>query len=340
MGGKPHRPPREDGRRYERERALAALATRQHGVIARYQLLAAGLTPREVERRLEAGRLHRLHRGVYAVGHECLSRQGRWLAAVLAHGDRALLSHASAAALWRLLRPREALVDVTAHTGRAGRPGIRLHRGRVHPQDRESRTRIPVTSVGRTLLDLAGERDGDSLARVFEEADRLGLLRIGEVRRVCGEARGHHGAGKLRRLVEQARRPTTTRSPLEDRFVHLCEEQRLPRPSLNCTLLGFEVDALWPRDRVVVELDGFAFHRHHAAFQRDRLRDARLQAAGYRVVRLTSLRIEGEAATVAEEIRALFSPAPRAGQASGSTGSAPAGGSAGSAPASGSAGSA
>jgi very-short-patch-repair endonuclease len=286
------------------DRKLAALAKRQHGVVSRSQLIRLGLGRGAIDSRLRSGRLHAIHRGVYAVGHVSLSKRGIWLAAVLSGGEGAVLSHASAAALWRLIDPTGP-IDVTSAHGRPGRKGIRLHRGVVHPEERTARHGIPVTSVARTLLDVAELGPEGTLRRAFEEADRLGLLRWGTLELVCRRGEGRHGLAAIRHLMAEARdRPT--RSALEDMFVALCRKHRLPTPAVNAPLLGFEVDALWPRQRLVAELDGFAFHRHRAAFERDRTRDATLQAAGYRVVRFTYRRLEQEPAAVAAQLRALL----------------------------------
>lgn len=287
----------------ERERELAALAMRQHGIVSRRQLVDAGLGARTIQRRVEAGRLRRLHRGVYAYGGGPSTRPGTWLAAVLAHGDDALLSHSSAAELWGLRRPKAGPVDVTSHEGHRGRAEIRLHQGGVHRAERKVKDRIPITSVARTLLDLAEEVDFRELERAWEEADRLGLLQLGEIELACERAYGRHALKPIRRLLADARAATFTRSPLEDRFAAFCRELGLPAPATNALVLGHEVDAYWPAHRLIIELDGFAYHAHRAAFERDRARDAALQAGGYHVVRLTHRRLEEEASTVAAELR-------------------------------------
>jgi Transcriptional regulator, AbiEi antitoxin/Protein of unknown function (DUF559) len=283
------------------------LATRQYGVVSRRQLLALGLGPGAIDSRLRSGRLHRLHRGVYAVGHSRLSKRGIWLAAVLAYGEGALLSHESAAALWGLIDPPLVPVDVTATHGRPGRKGIRLHRANVHPRERSARHGIPVTSVAQALLDMAALAPERRLSRAYEEADRLNLLRPGALEQVCRHGVGRRGLGAIQRLIVDAEeRGGATRSSLEDMFVALCRKWGLPVPAVNAPLLGFEIDALWVQQRLVAELDGFAYHRHRAAFERDRARDATLQAAGYRVVRFTYRRLEREPGAVARELRALL----------------------------------
>jgi very-short-patch-repair endonuclease len=290
------------------DRALADLATRQHGVISRRQLIDLGLQRGAIAHRVKQGRLHPIHRGVYSLGHRRLTQRGHWIAAVLACGEEALLSHRSAAALWGLQRPRSSPVEVTSRHGGRGKQGIALHEGRVHPEERTTRDGIPVTSVARTLFDLAEVVDYQRLERAWEEADRLNLLETRAVERVCKRGQGRHALQPIQRLLTAAQATTVTRSPLEDRFASLCRKHHLPPPAVNTVVLGFEVDALWPRERLAVELDSFAFHRHRAAFERDRARDAALQAAGYRVIRLTHRRLEQDSASVAGELRRLLRP--------------------------------
>jgi very-short-patch-repair endonuclease len=286
-----------------------ALAERQHGVVAQRQLIVLGLSRRVIERRLESWRLRLVHREVYAVGHSGLSPQGRWLAAVLAYGEGVLLSHRGAAALWGLAKPWAPAVDVTAPAGRQGfrrREKIWIHRGRLYPEDRAVRGGIPVTTVARTLFDLAEFVSFKRLESAWEEADRLNLLQLSAVEGVCERGHGRRALKPIRRLLTDARATVTTRSPLEDSFAVLCSAHDLPVPAFNATVLGFEVDALWLVQRLIVELDGFAYHRHRAAFERDRARDTALQVAGYRVIRLTHRRLQAEPSRIAEELRALL----------------------------------
>jgi very-short-patch-repair endonuclease len=288
---------------------LSRLAARQHGVVARRQLLELGFGEEAIKLRLDVGRLNSLHVEVYAVGHTRLSRYGHWLAAVLAYGDAALLSHRAAAALWGLSGSRFKAVDVTAPAGRQGvarRSGIWIHRGRLHPEDRSERAGIPVTSVARTLFDYAEVVDFQRLESAWEEADRLKLLRLGEVELVCERGYGRRALKPIRRLLVGARAVTQTRSPLEDRFQRFCRFYDLPPHSTNVTVLGKEVDVLWPAAKLIVELDSWEFHSHRAAFQRDRARDTRLLVAGYRTARVTHERLDLEAASLVTEIRELL----------------------------------
>lgn len=284
---------------------LSARAASQHGVITRDQLLEAGLGTRTVERRVERKQIHRLHRGVYSFGDPRLSLRGNWLAAVLACGEDALLSHRSAAALWGLIHPGRHSIEVTSAAGR-GRPGLVVHEGGIHQVDRCSVDRIPTTSLARTLFDLAEVVDEKRFERAAEEADRLHLLNMHELEEVCARSPGRRALARIRRLIEEARAPVATRTPLEDRVIALCREYDLPMPVTNVDVLEHEVDALWPRERLIVEADSVAFHSHRAAFERDRERDAARQVEGYRVIRLTHRRLEREPQKVADELRRLL----------------------------------
>jgi len=222
-----------------------------------------------------------------------------------------LLSHRSAAALWGLSRQRSRVIDVTATVGRQGidrRTGIFVHRGRLHPEDRAVRGGIPITTVARTLFDLAEFVDLKRLESAWEEADRLNLLELKAVEHVCERGYGRRALKPIRYLLAEARAPEITRSPLEDVFAAFCRKHRLPAPSFNTTVLGYEVDALWPAQRLAAELDSWEFHHHRAAFERDRARDTALQAAGYRTIRITDRRIANDPATLLNQLRALLRP--------------------------------
>jgi very-short-patch-repair endonuclease len=295
---------------------VRSLAERQYGVVARDQLFALGLESAAIEWRLSRGRLHAVHRGVYSVGRRGLSGRGHWLAAVLAVGPGAVLSHRTAAALWELGVTPARRVDVTVHSrSRRNRPGIAVHLTReLLDRDRTRRAGIPVTSVARTLLDLAEVIPKRRLERAVEEAERLRLFDLRAIDDVCERGTGRRGLGALRAAVE-AQRPSApfTRSELERILIDLCRENDLPRPLVNHWVCGFEVDAVWPEQRLVVEVDGYEFHRTRAAFERDRARDAALQVAGFRVLRFTRRGLERERDAVAPTLRGLLrmQPQPR-----------------------------
>ncbi len=300
--------------RAERERELSALADRQHGVITRRQLLDTGLGRRAIGRRVEAGRLHCLHRCVYAFGTRRLDSRGEWMAAVLACGEKAVLSHRSAAALWGLLARSPGPVDVSATSGRRRR-GIAVHEGGIVDCDRTVVARIPVTTVARTLFDLAEVEDEKRLEGAFEEATRLRFLELAALEAVCARGIGRRALRPIRRLIETARLPDDTRSPLEDRVLELCREYGLPLPVTGATVLDREVDAFWPGEKLMVEADSWTFHSHREAFERDRARDAAMQADGYRVIRLTHRRLEQEPAVVARQLRRLLASTAEDGRA-------------------------
>lgn len=257
-----------------------------------------------------------MHYGVYAVGHRLVPIRGRWLAAVLTFEAGAVLSHRSAGALWGLMRTGRGPIEITFRRTRQ-RPGILIHRGRVHSHDRTAVDRIPATTVARTLFDLAEVVDEERLGKAAEEADRLHLLQIAELEAVCARCPGRRALAPIRRLIEEVRVPETTRSRLEDRILTLCREHDLPMPATNVDVLGHEADAFWPRERLIVEADSVAFHSHRAAFERDRERDAARQVEGYRVIRLTHRRLEREPTKVADELRRLLDSGRRDGRAGG-----------------------
>lgn len=308
-----YRPPAETRARTsrDRERMLAVLADRQHGVVARPQLLALGFGRGAIAHRVDRRRLYRIHRGVYAPGRPVSTPRGRWLAAVFACGGDAVLSHGSAAALWGLKRAVEAHPHVlVTHMRAPGPAGVIVHRTRSLPgSQRTARDRIPITTVARTLLDLAAIVNAATLRRTFEEADRLRLLDLKALIELRGVATGRRGIGNLDALLSELHEPEIDRSELERRFAELCDREDLPRPARNVIAAGFEVDALWPAERLVVELDGFSNHRSRAAFERDRERDAALMLAGFRVLRVTYRRLEREPNAVAEAIRSLLADA-------------------------------
>jgi very-short-patch-repair endonuclease len=288
---------------------LADLATRQHGVVARRQLRALGFGDQAIKTRLSYGSLHVLHGEVYALGHARLGPRGRWWAAVLAYEEGTVLSHHTAAVLWGVHRPRRGPIHVTAPGGRQGverRKGIWVHRCKIVPEDVTRRDGLPVTTVGRTLFDLAEAAPFDSLKKAADEAERLSLLRLRELEQVCERGRGRRALRPVRRLIEELLPPDEGRSPLEIRFAAFIREHRLPPTVQNVHMLGHEVDALWPAAKLVVELDSWEYHGHRTAFESDRARDLKLMIAGYRTIRVTHRRLDREAGQLAAEIRQLL----------------------------------
>ncbi|HEV2815002.1 MAG TPA: type IV toxin-antitoxin system AbiEi family antitoxin domain-containing protein [Solirubrobacteraceae bacterium] len=289
------------------EHGVAALAHRQHGVVSAAQLRALGLGRGAIGRRVATGRLHRLHRGVYAVGHARVAPRGRLWAAVLACGgaDRAVLSHRSAASVWDLVgQPRVA--DVTTLAQSRSMPGICVHRGsveRVVQQDG-----LPVTTVARTLLGLATVVSEHRLRRICHRAELLRILDVQGIRALLSEERGGRGTARLRRAIDElaVQDLAVTRSELEERFLALVAAAGLPAPQVNAGVAGFEVDFVWPAARLVVETDGAAAHLTPTAFRRDRERDAALVVAGYRVLRFTWEHVTREPERVAGALRELL----------------------------------
>ena len=270
------------------DRAVAELARRQWGVVAYRQLVGMGFSRREIHYRAAIGRLHRLHRGVYAVGHRVLARRGRWMAAVLACGPDAVLSHRDAAALMELRRDNRWEIDVTAARSRHAHDGITLHRPRrLDPEDVTAIDGIPVTTLARTLLDLAAILRVEQLERVVEQAELCGRFDLRAVDRQLQRHPRRAGRRNLMSVIADMRPYIPmTRSELEREFVKTCRGHGLPEPAMNLWLEGHEVDALFRDERIVVELDGADYHATTAARKRDPIRDARLQAAGYRIVRV------------------------------------------------------
>jgi hypothetical protein len=286
---------------------VVEMAERQHGIVAHCQLVELGLRSSSIHDWVVAGRLHRVHTGVYAVGYRRVSLKGAWMAAVLACGPTALLSHRSAATLWGIAPPSTYPTDVTTARRCQGQEGIALHRSRrIHAEDRAVPDGIPVTSVARTLLDLAEVVRPRRLQRALEEAERRGLFDLAAVERLIARSRGRHSLRALNAALRDYRPPAFTRSELERRFVALCERAGLPRPAANLFVAGEEVDMSWPDRRLIVELDSREYHRSRAAFERDRARDASLQLAGYRVLRVTDRRLAGEPGEVVAAVRSLL----------------------------------
>lgn len=291
---------------------IARIAARQHGVVHFDQLLDAGLGIGAINFRVRAGRLHRLHRRVFAVGHRRVSREGRWLAAVFALGDGAVLSHVSAAALWGLRPSSSERTHVTVPTaaGRPNRVGIVVHRSRtLAPADLDRHDAIPVTSVARTLLDLAGMLAPGPLERAVEQSLILRLFDLIAVESVIEAAPTRPGAARLARIVATIHdEPPLTRSDLEALMRDLCTTHDLPIPEVNVLVEAVEVDCLWRAQRLVVETDGHDTHGTRMAFENDRAKDARLTMLGYRVVRFTHRQLTRDPQTVAATLRALLAP--------------------------------
>jgi very-short-patch-repair endonuclease len=291
---------------------LAQLAGRQHGVVSRAQLAALGISGNAVARRVESGRLLRVHRGVFGVGHRPRTPESRWMAAVLACGPGAVLSHLDAAALWGIYKGEGARVHVTSlrEEGEAAR-GIVTHRvRRLDPADLAKRHGIPVTTVGRTLVDLTDLLARDRILRAIRETEYLRLLDLDSLNAAVQRAHGRRRLCVLKEALAHHRPQQIVRSELEHRFLELVREAGLPEPETNVRIRArgrrFELDCLWREQGVVVELDGRATHARTAAFEADRRRDAALTAIGLRPLRFTWHRVTAEPGEVIAELEATL----------------------------------
>jgi Transcriptional regulator, AbiEi antitoxin len=285
---------------------LAELAANQHGVVSCRQLERLGYSDDAILRQALAGRLHKLHRGIYAVGHRAITHHGEALAAVLAVGDGGLLSHRSAAGLWGLTKRWQRPVEVTAAAPRRTRLTLRVHSAvALTAEDRSAFEGIAVTAVPRTLLDFAAS-DPHFLGRALDNAERRGLLDLEAINALLARSAGFRGARRLRMALAPFRLPAFTRSGLERRFLALVREAGLPLPSINHFVAGYELDAYWQAERFAVELDTYDYHGGHAAFEEDRVRQETLKLAGIEMIRLTGSRVEREPEAVAERLSRLL----------------------------------
>ncbi len=288
------------------ERAIGRIAARQHGVISRAQLLQAGLGRDAIDSRLRSGRVRRVRRGIYLLG-PIVSPLAREMAAVLACGDGALLSHRSAASLHRLSPDRagRAAAQVTVIDRDPGlKPGIEIHRTRrLAPDERGSRHGIAVTTPARTILDLAPQLSNRELEQLVAEAHRRGLAAPAALTRLLARYPRRPGTRALRELL--AGTPAFTRSRAERRLLSLIRKAELPQPDVNVPVAGFEVDFHWEPQRLVVEVDGYPFHSSRLDRRRDQARDRELSARGYTVLRFDSDEIRARPeATIAALARA------------------------------------
>ena len=271
----------------------------QHGVVSRRQLLERGLSAQAIQHRIEKGRLHRVGRGVYAVGRPELDRAGRWMAAVLGCGSGAALSFGSAAALWGIERERRGAVEVSIPVASARRHnGVLIHRRpNLRPDEVEIKYGIPVTSVVRTFIDIAAHLTPAEIERAVNAADRLGLIDPESLHGSLELHPGKHGVGSLHAILG-ARTFRLTDSELERRFLRIVADVGLPVPLTGRWLNGFKVDFHWPDLRLVVETDGLRYHRTPAQQARDRLRDQAHLAAGMAPLRFTHQQVRFEAGYV------------------------------------------
>ncbi|HET9677424.1 MAG TPA: type IV toxin-antitoxin system AbiEi family antitoxin domain-containing protein [Solirubrobacterales bacterium] len=291
---------------------MAALAASQHGVVSRGQLRRLGMSDAAISRAAEAGRMHPLFRGIYAVGHPRVTERARLRAAALACGPETFISHRSAAALLGLLDKGPVVIDVIA-PGDRGRhiDGIRFHRVRA-PRLEETGTvaGIPCTSPARTLVDLASTVGDWTLRSAFERAAQRRMLDIPAIEASIDP--GRRGVKSLRALIDAWRgaaplaKKGKLKSPLEAKVLPLIVRRNLSAPLLNAPVQiaegRIEVDFLWPDHRFVVEADSRDFHGTAVAFERDRWRDRELLRAGYSTLRVTHHQAEIETEAIADTI--------------------------------------
>jgi hypothetical protein len=293
--------------------SIGRLAERQHGVVSLTQLQSCGLSPSAVRERVAAGRLTRLHRAVYAVGHGRLTKRGHWMAAVLAYGPTARLSHRSAAGLEGIRPDNRPKTDVTIPSRSARpRPGIDVHTSTtLDPADVTIIDGIPCTTLPRTLLDLAEVVDERAVEQAIDQAEVLRKFDLRAVNEVLSRAAGRRGAAVLRQVLAEYAGPTLTDRELEERFFALCRSAALPKPAVNEWIaldggIAYKAVFLWRAERLIVETDGWGSHGTRQAFENDRRRDRRLSVAGWTVVRFTWRDVEREPVEVIETLARLW----------------------------------
>ena len=289
---------------------IGELAGRQHGVVARWQLLTMA-SKDAIDGRIARGGLHPIHRGVYAVGHLVLSVEARWMAAVLAAGPDAVLSYRSAGQLWGLLPRAHIQPEVTRPPGSSiSRTGLTIHRYALCPDEVTVVNGIPTTSVFRTIFDLSAGFSMRRLEKAINETEVRGLTDAVSLPQLLDRYPGRRGAANLRALLAAKSPGGVTRNEFEERFLRLIDRHRLPRPRLNAHLAVegrfFEVDCLWEEARLAVELDGRASHDTDLRFESDRERDRMLLVADWRPLRITWRQLVDEEAKVTSDLRALL----------------------------------
>jgi very-short-patch-repair endonuclease len=292
----------------EKDRAIAELAKRQHGVVARVQLLRLGLSRRAIAARAERGLLHEVFLGVYIYGARRITRKGRWMAAVLAAGERAVLSHRSASRLWRLLPPAAERIDVICPPGRVvRRNGIVSRQAALQDDEWLVHDAIPVTSPFRAIFDLAAVAEMRELERAFHEAEAREVTDRVSLPMLLERYPGRRGSKKLLALLEAGQPVGITRNDFEEAFVALVDDYGLRRPRMNADLAlrgrFFEIDALWERERVAVELDSRSIHGTRKKFESDRQRGRILVAEGWRTIHVTWRQLQEEPAAIAEDLK-------------------------------------
>lgn len=289
---------------------IGRLAARQHGAVARWQLSALGISDDAIACRVRDGRLRRMFRGTYVTGAAPIPKRTRWMAAVLACGEGALLSHWDAASLRDLLGGDRSQVHVTVAGGsRRRRAGLIVHRtGSWYPDDRDVIDGIPVTSLPRTLLDMAELAFPTQLQRAYEAAAKREIIDLRAIERLLDRSNGRRGVGRLRALIDyNPAAAAQAKSELELLFLDLVRLAGLPTPQVNVLVEGYEVDAYWPEARLVVELQSYEHHSDLKTFKRDHIKGARLKLAGCEFLPLTFWQVTEEGHATAATVSALLS---------------------------------
>lgn len=291
---------------------MVALAERQYGVVSRRQLRHLGFGESGIDRRLRAGRLHEVRQGVYAVGHRLVPREGQWMAATLAAGPGAVLSHWSAAALWMIRPNSRSIIDITAPHKSRSWDGIKRHHKALPSDEVTVKKGIPVTTVPRTTFDLAATEPVDTIVAMLREAEHRRLYDTLSLWDLIERYPGRRGVRKTRAALERLQEEPSgrKRSKLEERFAPFLRRHRLPLPRFNDWIFldgkRYCVDCHWPGTGQIVELDGWEGHGTRSAFREDRARDRALRVAGYSVTRLTWNQLDDEPEAVASDLRVLL----------------------------------
>jgi hypothetical protein len=299
----------EQTRRWDEE--IAALAERQYGVVGREQLLELGLEVGAIGRRLRAGRLYQLHRGVYAVGHRVLSREAHWLAGVLACGPGAVLSHRSAAAHWGFRSYSGAHIDITSPSKSRSRGSIHRHAAHLQPDEITEHERIPVTTVPRTIFDLAATSPAHVVESCLRQCEYLRLYDSLSLWDLLERYPRHRGNRVIRTaLAKLDEAPGEANEGLEERFLAFLDAHGIPRPELNAWLVAqghrYKPDCLWRSAKLIAELDSWQAHGTRSAFRTDKTRDRHLLLAGYRTTRIAKHHLDQEPDELAVDLRGLL----------------------------------
>jgi very-short-patch-repair endonuclease len=290
---------------------LADLAARQHGVVARWQLLPIGFTRDAIAHRLECGRLHVIHRGVYAVGHSALSLDGRLMAAVLAGGEGAVLSHRDACAAYGIMQSNRRWIEGTVPAGAKARPGIQFHRARLPADELTTLRGIPITTVPRAIFDLAAVEPRRKVERAIHEAD---VRRLWDPLSLSDLVERHphsRGVATVRAILTDLMQGVAiSKQDIQDLLFALLEAARLPLPLTNQYIsvgdITYEADCVWPDAKLMAELDGHAVHATRRNYESDRVRDRRLAVEGWLVIRITWRQLQDEPDELVADLRYLL----------------------------------